>query len=222
MKREIVRTRDGSNTVSIPEIGVTYHSLHGALTESTYIFIGHGLGYFVKKTNASVIRIFEMGFGTGLNALLAALYAMKNHLEISYSSVELFPLSPTEINILGYTASDDFEDLFQQIHAARWNMPERLNKYFEIHKIKADLLSIVPPESDVIFFDAFAPDVQPELWTEDIFSKIYYNMAPNGVFVTYSSKGAVRRALQQVGFKVEKLPGPPGKREIIRAVKSNF
>lgn len=222
MKREIVRTHDGSNTVSIPEIGVTYHSMHGALTESTHIFIDHGLDYFVKKTNASAVRIFEMGFGTGLNALLAALYAMKNHLEIFYSTVELFPLTPAEINILDYKANGDFEELFQQIHVARWDVPEKLNKYFEIHKIKTDLLSIVPPQSDVIFFDAFAPDVQPELWTADIFLKIYYNMAPNGVFVTYSSKGAVRRALQQVGFSVEKLPGPPGKREILRAVKSNF
>ncbi len=215
MERHVQITADGSATITIPAMQVTYHSKHGAVQESNHVFIQAGLEWMIQQ-GLKHIRIFEMGFGTGLNALLTAEYIQTLPIKISYYSAEAYPLNTTESASLNYTN----QALLQQLHNSSWNQPTAITSNFTLHKLLTtlDKCSINEP-IDLIYYDAFAPSAQPELWTEAVFAKLYNWTAPGGILVTYCSKGDVRRAMQAAGWVVEKIPGPPGKREMVRAHK---
>ena len=215
---EIILTSDGSHTLFVPELGEHYHSIHGAIQESDFIFINCGLDY----SRANPVRIFEAGFGTGLNALLSGIYANAHNRQIFYASIEKFPLSDKIIKSLNYKdlVKNEYNEFFEKIHSCRWNVPEMITRNFTLLKIKGDLLTDeIPGNFDLIYFDAFGPDKQPELWTDNVFKKISESTVQNGILVTYSVKGEVKRSLKRNGFKVTLLPGPPGKRHILRALK---
>lgn len=222
MQTEIRLTEDGSCTLHVPEIDECYHSVHGAVQESIHIFIDAGLRAFLfagKPEN--LIRVLEIGFGTGLNALLTLSEAEKLKTAIHYTSLELYPLAAHDALQLNYPEMLHTDRrLFEKIHLLPWETAEEITPYFTLHKIKADFTAYEPREMfDVVYFDAFSPEKQPELWTEDGFGKIYASSGGGAVLTTYCAKGAVRRALQSVGYIVERLPGPPGKREILRGRK---
>ena len=213
---ELKLSDDGSHTLYVPELDEHYHSVFGARTESMHVFIRHGL----KTLNKKEIKILEIGFGTGLNALLTALN--KDDRNIEYHSLEKYPLSAELENSLIFSPEQTEEEtkLFEKIHAAEWNKPVTVMPGFTLLKLEADLLTVKFNDSfDLVFFDAFAPDIQPELWTEKVFRKLFEAMNENGILTTYSAKGSVRRTLQKTGFEVERLPGPPGKREMLRGRK---
>jgi tRNA U34 5-methylaminomethyl-2-thiouridine-forming methyltransferase MnmC len=215
----IVNTSDGSHTLFVPELGEHYHSIHGAISESEFIFINCGLDY----SGANPVRIFEAGFGTGLNALLSAVYSLAHDREIFYTSIEKYPVNSETINSLNYADLVKSEDnkLFEKIHACKWDVPEMVTRNFTLLKIKGDLITDeIPGNFDLIYFDAFGPDKQPEIWTDAVFRKISASTLPNGILVTYSVKGEVQRILKNNGFDVRLLPGPPGKRQILRALKN--
>ena len=214
---ELRLTADGSNTVVSDIFSETYHSVNGAVTESLHVFIDAGLKSCSKKS----IRVFEVGFGTGLNALLTSIEAEKHSLHIEYHSVELYPIPLEVVEHLRYHdfLSSDFQ-MFKTMHEVPWDMPAQISPNFQLKKISANLLDISFTDFfDVVFFDAFSPGIQPELWTRDIFAKIYNHMFPGGIITTYCAKGEVRRNMKASGFEVERLPGPPGKREMLRAKK---
>ena len=219
-KVEIVFTRDGSPTLRT-EGGIDYHSIHGAMQESRHVFIGSGLQAALEKfPEKEPIRVFEMGFGTGLNAFLTALESAEKQREVRYFSIEKHPL-PVQIWMhLSYPKTAEEKDLFASLHAADWNAPVKISPFFQLHKIWGNLEDLeIPSPLHLIYFDAFAPQDHPGAWTPEIFRKLYDALLPGGFLVTYCSKGMVRRALQSAGFAVEKLSGPPGKREIVRARK---
>jgi tRNA U34 5-methylaminomethyl-2-thiouridine-forming methyltransferase MnmC len=215
---EIILTDDGSNTLFVPELGEYYHSIHGAIGESDFIFIGCGLKY----SAVNPVRIFEAGFGTGLNALLSCIYAIENDRNIIYNAIEKHPVDTDILNSLNYRqlVKIEYKDLFEKIHGCDWNNTGVINKNFTLHKIKGNLVTDeIPGVYDLIYFDAFGPDKQPEIWTDDVFKKISQATAVNGILITFSVKGDVKRILRKNGFSVRRLPGPPGKRHILRAVK---
>jgi len=221
MEREIRITADGSHTLFIPGLNEPYHSVNGAITESMHVFIRNGLDRFTRAK----VRILEFGFGTGLNAFLTLLEAGKKELTVSYTSIEKYPITVAEQAILNYPEQlgGTNRDVFMALHEAPWEEDVRISGSFTLHKIKGDFTAIeLFPACDLVYFDAFAPEIQPELWSEDLFKKVAYAMEPAGILVTYSAKGSVKRALQAVGLKVSKHPGPPGKREIISALKSGI
>ena len=223
MERKIILTEDGSHTVSIPEMGVTYHSIHGAIQESHHVFIQAGLHYIPDTLKTPCICIFEIGFGTGLNALLTYNEAEKNQLEIYYETIEPFPLNESEVKSLNYCEQlnrPDLQPLFEKMHSCEWEKEINLSPFFTLKKSTASLINYLPNKPvNLMYFDAFDPNVQPELWTKEVFKKMFSILQSNGVLVTYSSKGDVRRAMEESGFKVEKIPGAKGKREMIRAIK---
>jgi tRNA U34 5-methylaminomethyl-2-thiouridine-forming methyltransferase MnmC len=218
---QLVVTGDGSHTFFVPELKEHYHSTYGALTESMHVFIQSGLLYLDNKKE---IVVLEIGFGTGLNALLTCMAVLDRQLKIVYHTLEKYPVDPCLIRDLNYPAlfaPDPLPGkLFIGIHEAPWNITVALYPGFSLHKIQADLVTFHPDFMyDLVFFDAFAPDKQPELWKAEIFERLYNNLNPGGVFTTYCVKGAVKNMLKAAGFKIEKLPGPPGKREILRGIK---
>jgi tRNA U34 5-methylaminomethyl-2-thiouridine-forming methyltransferase MnmC len=222
---ELVLTADGSNTLFVPELGEHYHSVNGALQESNHVFITSGLLHFIERNpELKKINIFEMGFGTGLNALLALKVAEDLKLEIRYTSVEKFPVPVAVAEQLGYGKlidNKDSNDFFMQLHTAPWETETRIGN-LTLLKINADLVHYMPESPvNLVFFDAFAPDLQPDLWTLDVFVKIYSAMEKSGILTTYSAKGDVRRNLISAGFSIEKLQGPPGKRHMLRATKAS-
>ena len=225
MKREILLTDDGSVTIHLPEWNEQYHSKHGAIAEAIHVFIETGLEHWIHKNAKQEISILEIGFGTGLNAFLTSLEATKKDLQINYAGIEAYPISGEEIKQLNYAALlDASEEIFQKLHQSSWETPSEISRNFTLTK-REQFFSEIKDSNlyNVIYFDAFGARVQPELWTEAIFEMMYKALKPNGVLVTYSAKGSVRRAMQAVGFGVERLPGPPGKREMLRATKhSNF
>ncbi|MBL4755390.1 MAG: tRNA (5-methylaminomethyl-2-thiouridine)(34)-methyltransferase MnmD [Flavobacteriales bacterium] len=211
---KLIVTEDGSHTLFSEQFGEHYHSLHGAIQESRHIFIEAGL----KQHRAIDLNILEIGFGTGLNALLSYIEALKSDKAIRYTSLELYPLSIQDIEQINYGDVLGHENEFLELHEASWGKWIEINATFKLHKLKLDILTCeLVDKYDLIFFDAFSPEIQPELWTESIFDKIARVCNPGAILTTYSVKGAVRRALQKVGFEVERIPGPPGKREIMRA-----
>lgn len=223
MKREIIVTKDGSHTVEIPGMNVTYHSHHGAIQESMHVFIETGLNYLLNKAERqdSPLHIFEMGFGTGLNALLTAIEAENRKIRIRYTAVEMYPLSLEEANTLNYSQVLGHHDVFERLHLCKWETETALTEHFTLRKVQTHLQDFTSGEPfHLVYFDAFDPLAQPELWTEEVFKKLFDMMIEKGVLVTYCSKSSVRRAMQAAGFNVAKLPGPPGKREIVRAEKS--
>ena len=221
MKREILLTDDGSVTIHLPEWNEQYHSKHGAITEAIHVFIETGLEHWIHKNSKHEISILEIGFGTGLNAFLTSLEATKKDLQINYSGIEAYPISEEEIEQLNYAALlDASEEDFLKLHQSNWGASSEISQNFILTKRKQFFSEIKDADFyNVIYFDAFGARVQPELWTEAIFELMFNALKPNGVLVTYSAKGSVRRAMQAVGFVVERLPGPPGKREMLRATK---
>lgn len=222
MKRKIILTGDGSRTIFLPEWNENYHSKHGAIQEAYHVFINYGLQYFIDKhKELSKVSILEIGFGTGLNAFITLLESQEKGINVDYVGVEAYPISDYEVSLLNYseTLSSD-TDLFNKVHECVWESKNQLLDNFSITKRQQFFHQIEDRNKyDLIYFDAFGARVQPELWTEEIFKKMYNALKKNGVLVTYSAKGSVRRAMQNVGFNVEKLPGPPGKREMLRAIK---
>ncbi len=219
MKRKIITTADGSKTIQISDWDEQYHSKHGAIQEAYHVFIKHGLSLFIDRK----ISILEIGFGTGLNAFITLLEAKKRELQIEYRGIEKYPVSPEELRQLNYISELDaekFESAFLKMHQSPWEEEVAISEDFSLAKQQKYFLEINDKEAfDLIYFDAFGARVQPELWTEDIFSIMYDAMKNDGILVTYAAKGSVRRAMQAVGFTVERLPGPPGKREMLRAKK---
>lgn len=215
------RTADGTDTLFSAEMMETYHSVNGAAQESRHVFIEAGL----QQIKQDAIKIFEVGFGTGLNALLTWEVAHQNHLEIEYDAIEAFPISATIIETINYREllHEIIPDAFLKIHETGWNQQIELEtKCFALKKIHANFTEYeFIKKYDLIYFDAFAPDKQPEMWEENLFQKIYNALNENGILVTYCAKGEVRRRLQRCGFTVERIPGPPGKREMLRASKKN-
>lgn len=218
MDIELVLTADGSHTLYVPEIDENYHSTHGAVQESKHIFIEAAL-LFCKKTT---INILEIGFGTGLNALLTAVEAAKLAKTIHYTTLEKFPIPTKTALQLNYSELTAQNLMFENIQKAEWGKVVEINNGFSINKIECDFTEATFNEKfDLVYFDAFSPEKQPEMWTEKQFLKIYNACNAGAILTTYCAKGVVRRTLQAVGFNVERLPGPPGKREILRAIKPN-
>lgn len=215
-------TKDGSHTLFVPDLNEHYHSTHGAMQESELVFIHNGLHHIPECIKD--VNVLEVGFGTGLNALLTVLESKKQRRKINYVAIEPEPVEKDLLEQLNYASligSTEAVGYFKKIHEASWIYPAFLSDYFIISKIKSRLedVSLKENQFHLIYFDAFGPDVQPELWTEQIFAQLYKCLKINGVLVTYSCKGTVKRALKTVGFTIEKLPGPAGKREVLRATK---
>ena len=220
MERKVIITKDGSHSISIPEMNVTYHSIHGAIQESKHVFIEAGLRYASELFNRlGPLHILEVGFGTGLNALLTLIEADKIKMDVYYSALEIYPLTQQEYNLLNYceALNVSLQNVFEQLHECVWEKEAHILPNFSLFKTNQSLLNFTTDQFyDLVYFDAFAPSSQPELWTKQVFEKLYAMMSSNGILVTYCSKGDVRRAMQSAGFAVEKIRGPVGKREMIR------
>ena len=214
-------TGDGSPTIAIPELNVTYHSIHGAIQESRHVFIDAGLKYVRPRVVANCLSVFEMGFGTGLNTLLTLIESEEPKQKISYETIELFPLTKDQIAGLNYCQQlerNDLQETFERLHNCEWEKEVTITPNFTIKKSKTNLLNLETPGTfELIYFDAFDANAQPELWKAEIFQKMFSILKPGGILVTYSSKGDVRRAMKAAGFTIEKIPGPRGKREMVRA-----
>lgn len=226
MQRNLILTKDGSHTVSVPDMNVTYHSVHGAIQESMHVFIEAGLYLSARFEWPEQYKILEIGFGTGLNALLTLLEAEKAKQSVHYTAIELYPMDIQQAHSLNYCDQlnrKDLQPVFNAVHNSEWGKEISSTNYFTLKKIKANLIDFSSTQLfNLIYFDAFAPTAQPELWTKKIFEKLYTMMYDGGILVTYCSKSDVRRAMQAAGFSIEKLPGPAGKREILRAKKSTL
>lgn len=218
MKVEILKSTDGSHTLYIPDLDETYHSRHGAVQEAKHVFIENGLLHKAKAQKE--IRILEIGWGTGLNSLLTYKTAKELGLSIHYSGIEKFPV-PLEVLVqLNYVDWNE-DDYLDKAYKAEWEKPVALSTNFTLEKIESDILDLqFINEFDLVFFDAFGPRAQSEMWEKTIFEIIYKATKSEGVFVTYCAKGQVRRDLQEIGFIMERLPGPPGKREMLRGTKA--
>lgn len=214
---EIRCTADGSPTLVNTEFGSTYHSDHGAIQESLHVFINAGLNHLIAN-GAKQIRIFEMGFGSGLNAALTLAHAQEGNVKVEYTSVECAPVDSSTIAQFGGELDSSLQNTFSKIHEAAWGQQVEMSEQFQLLKLENSLeeLEGIGP-FDLIFYDAFEPRTQPKLWTMEVFQKLAGWLETDGVLVTYCAKGQVRRDLEASGFSVERIPGPPGKREMIRA-----
>jgi len=219
---EFFTTADGSHTLHLPGLAEHYHSVHGAIAESLHIFIHAGLDEVSRSRDE--ISILEIGFGTGLNALLTCIESNRKAISVNYSSIELYPLKEEIYSELNYPELIDFpgaDEIFKKLHSSSWNQNNPITESFSLHKIHSSLEDYLPPAGffDLVYFDAFGPDVQPGMWSEEVFKKMALALKSNGILVTYSTKGTIKRNLKAAGFDIEKLPGPKGKREILRAKK---
>jgi len=223
LERKIIITDDGSTTIHIPEWDEQYHSKFGAIQEARHVFIQMGLFKVLERDELSEISILEIGFGTGLNALVTWQEAKKKQVLIEYTGVEAYPISTEEVEHLNFAKmleEPEAAPVFEKMHKTPWETPQIISEFFKLTKQQKYFQAIDDVNKyDLIYFDAFGAVTQPDLWTEEIFEKMYMAIRNNGVLVTYAAKGSVRRAMLQVGFKVERLPGPPGKREMLRATK---
>ncbi|RED23602.1 tRNA U34 5-methylaminomethyl-2-thiouridine-forming methyltransferase MnmC [Flavobacterium cutihirudinis] len=219
MKREIIKTLDGSTTIHLEEWNESYHSKHGAIQEAKHVFIKNGLSLFNNKP----VSLLEIGFGTGLNAFITFLESQQNQQSIDYVGVEAYPVSAEEVLAMNYVdelEASEFYNIFEKMHKCEWDNKVEICDQFSLTKRKQFFDEIDDIEKfDLIYFDAFGYRVQPELWSTEIFQKMYNSLKPNGVLVTYAARGVVKRSMISVGFTVEKLAGPPGKREMFRATK---
>lgn len=221
MQHIIEITEDGSHTLYVPELDEHYHSTHGAIRESLHVYLDAGLHHCSKPE----VNVLEIGFGTGLNAFLTLLDIEKSAKTVKYTTLERYPISLADAQIFNYGKLLDpaKEEMFMQIHSCPWGDRVEIAPDFHLKKLQMDASNLddFQPEApfDVIYYDAFAPDKQPALWTQEIFNRLYTLSNLGAALTTYCAKGAVRRMLQTAGFMVERLPGPPGKREILRAVK---
>lgn len=238
LQRKIITTADGSKTIQIEDWNEQYHSVHGAIQEANHVYIKHGLLFCLNEQSSTAIEeqldtdsnavdtslsILEIGFGTGLNAFLTLLKAEELQMPISYVGVEAYPISTQELKGLNYVEQlqvPEMASVFDTMHLMSWREDCRLSPYFKMEKQQKRFEEInAKNQFDLIYFDAFGARVQPELWTSSIFKIMFDALEINGTLVTYAAKGSVRRAMQEVGFEIEKLPGPPGKREMLRARK---
>jgi tRNA U34 5-methylaminomethyl-2-thiouridine-forming methyltransferase MnmC len=229
----LIETSDGSHSLFVHSLNETYHSRHGAMQESQWVFIKHGLDFarpplreIPELSSRGTVpersrgRLLEVGFGTGLNALLAMRWAEEHKVHVHFTTLETNVLSMELAEQLNYASSEQEHSDFLKMHAAEWNQDIDITRHFTLHKALREVQSEVSESQfDVIFFDAFGPPTQPEMWTADIFLRMFNSLKPGGILVTYCAKGQVRRDMQSVGFTVERLPGPPGKREMLRATK---
>ena len=216
--QKLIITSDGSHTIFIPELNEHYHSIYGAVQESRHVFITNGLDF----CTLSHLNILEIGFGTGLNALLTSLQIYGTTRSVEYTAVEKYPLDERIIEMLNHKNISGYrsESIFHLIHSAKWDTVEEITDNFTVKKIRGDINEVsIDIKFDLIYFDAFGPDKQPGMWTTGIFEKISAATNTGGIFVTYSAKGQVKRNLRSCGFTVSLLPGPPGKRQMIRAIK---
>ncbi len=215
LKREIVQTADGSASIRIPDWDESYHSRHGAIQEARHVFIANGLDLFSGE-----VSILEMGFGTGLNALITFGHAIDRKLTISYTGVDHYPVTDAEAALLNYPALLGHADIFKDMHERPWHVPQMLAEHFTLTKIDRHFDDVhFSNEFDLVYFDAFGYRFQPNLWSEAIFCAMFNALKPGGMLVTYAARTAIRRNMEAAGFAVEKLPGPPGKREMFRARK---
>lgn len=215
-------TNDGSSTLKSKVFNSFYHSVHGAIQESNHVFIAAGLEMSLKQWNT--LSVFELGFGTGLNALLSAIWAEQSKATIFYDSIDLIPVEDNVWNELNYTKiliHPDSTDYFKKMHTCPWNRPSFIHSHFTLCKIKANWLNYQPTSAyyNLFYMDAFGPESQAELWKIESLHKIWSMLKPEGIMVSYCAKGQFKRDLKSLGFKIESLPGPPGKREMTRAIK---
>jgi len=220
---KIIETKDGSHSLLNEAFNETYHSTHGALQESRHVFIKNGLHFWMHQNDVKEVAILEVGLGTGLNALLALKESFERKTRIRYTSVEAFPVPFELVSLLNYPGLLDWpeaEKFFHQLHAAPWNIPATITPEFILEKLEGTIqdMSLGEPKYDLVFFDAFAPAKQPEMWTLGVLEKIARALKPNSAFVTYCAQGQLKRNLKLLGLTVESLPGPPGKREMVRAL----
>lgn len=219
MKREIIVTSDGSTSIHLPEWDESYHSKHGAIQEAQHVFIKNGLSLFKGQS----VSVLEIGFGTGLNAFITCLECKKINQSIEYVGVEGFPIAAVEVlqmNFVKQLNADEYDLEFKLIHEAEWEKPVTINPNFRLTKRKQLFAEIIDVNQfDLIYFDAFGYRVQPELWSVEIFSKMYTALKSGGILVTYACRGPIKRAMTEAGFQIEKLAGPPGKREMLRGKK---
>lgn len=219
MEQKIITTNDGSKTIYLPHLDETYHSSHGAIQEAIHVFIKHG----IQDSDKSEMSVFEMGFGTGLNALLVSIEAERSNRKIHYSGIEAYPVSFEVAMQMDYCllVGKEHQSKFEQLHKADWNTVNSLSNLFSFEKIHAKIEDYLPEKEqfDVVFYDAFGPRAQEDMWQPAILQKMHDLLKPNGFLVTYCAKGQVKRDLKSIGFEIEPLPGPPGKREMTRAWK---
>lgn len=220
MERKIITTQDGSTTIQLVDWNECYHSTKGAIQEAYHVFIQNGFNRIEKET----FSILEIGFGTGLNALITLLEAQRTEKVVSYTGIEAFPISEEEVLLMNYPEQLNavaFQETFQEMHRLDWGLDKSFGSYFSLTKKKQFFNEISENGChDLIYFDAFGYQVQPELWTAEIFKKMYTSLQEKGVLVTYAARGVIKRAMQEAGFEVVKVPGPPGKREMMIAFKN--
>lgn len=219
MKREIIVTSDGSTSIHLPEWDESYHSKHGAIQEAQHVFIKNGLSLFKGQS----VSILEIGFGTGLNAFITFLESKKTNQSIEYAGVEGFPVAAEEVLQMNYVKqlnADEWESEFKRMHETEWEKPVTIDPNFRLTKRKQLFAEIADVNQfDLIYFDAFGYRVQPELWSVEIFIKMFTALKSSGILVTYACRGPIKRAMIEAGFQIEKLAGPPGKREMLRGRK---
>jgi tRNA U34 5-methylaminomethyl-2-thiouridine-forming methyltransferase MnmC len=217
----VILTEDGSGSLIHHGLNETYHSIHGAIQESQHVFINTGLNQILNE-NQKEISILEIGFGTGLNTLLTFIATQSVDINLYYEAIEAYPLPIETASQLNYPFILNAASHFTALHECSWNITNEISTHFQLHKrdIKVQEASFTPEKFDLVYFDAFAPSKQPEMWTYSILEKVTDAMKSQGIFVTYSAKGQLKRDLISLGLSVEKLPGPPGKREMIRAIKN--
>ena len=220
MKREIIITDDGSTTIRIPDWDENYHSTHGAIQEAKHVFIKNGLDLFQKQDSISIL---EIGFGTGLNAFITFLETLTKD-KVNYVGIEAYPISEEEIAQMNYVSeleAEKYQDVFNKMHSCDWESQQNITDNFILTKRKQFFQDIDDKEQyDLIYFDAFGFPLQPELWSETIFKKMFDALLPKGTLVTYACRSSIKNAMLSVGFSIEKLPGAPGKREMLRATKN--
>lgn len=224
LNRKYIKTADGSSSIYVPDLDETYHSRHGAINEAVHVFIKSGFLYFLEQNpEASDCSILEIGFGTGLNAFLTAIESEKLQFKTTYIGVEAYPILNEDLSHINFQTlvnSGKHKELFYTLHKSKWEQLESISGYFQLKKLQKQFSAISDKlKYNLIYFDAFGPRVQPNLWEEPIFNSMYNALKPGGVLVTYCAQGQARRTMQSVGFLVERIAGPPGKREMLRATK---
>lgn len=221
---KIITTEDGSHSLYNNELKESYHNLGGAFRESIHIFMLYGLdSWVINNPTKKPLRVFEVGFGTGLNAWLTLVWAEQNQVPVLYHTIEPFPITEDIYTQLNYGDMDDaifhYKPYLQRLHKAAWNEGIIMSEYFNMKKENTTLENTKLYASDVVFYDAFAPSKQPEMWEKETLNKVYESMNPGGILTTYCATGQLRRDLTDIGFEVENLPGPPGKKEMTRGRK---
>jgi tRNA U34 5-methylaminomethyl-2-thiouridine-forming methyltransferase MnmC len=223
---KIITTEDGSHSVYLPNINESYHSSHGAYKESIHVFFLYGLdAWYARNRGKFPIRIFEVGFGTGLNAWLTLIWAEQNQVPVLYHTIEPYPLEKEIYEALNFTQLDEtlthFNGYFKRLHQMEWDKGMPITDYFNIKKEKTTLQEVQLYPTDLVFFDAFSPKKQPELWTLEMLEKIENSMNPSAAFVTYCAAGHLKKNLQSLGLSLDEVPGPPGKKEMTRGWKKS-